>query len=340
VNISPHITPTPLATSVNPPTDLLRHENTQRPIITAPSQTNGSPAEKGAADKHKAFNQLNETFNFIDLQKSAEENANKINTNSESGTQDQGNQDQDNPKNNQENSQGTQENPQSSSEPTPENSSAENSQLTSQEDSKQEKLETAQQQKEIQQLEKRDQEVRTHELAHARVGGDVTGSPVYEFEMGPNGKKYAVAGEVSVDLSTVAGDPQATITKMEKVHAAALAPVEPSAQDMKVASQATKLIAQAKSELSELVVEQNKTPDKALAENENNSLSANEQSSAVQSDLFDQKMQQTLNAQEAITTPTVISTDVQERSQRIEGYYSGITQAYEKPTTYQFELTA
>jgi len=335
MNISPHITPTPLATSVNPPTDLLRHENTQRPVITAPTQTNGSPPEKGTADKHKAFNQSNESFNFIDLQKSAEENANKINANSEQGNQEQ---------TNQENSQGAQENAQSSSEPkpesTPESNSAENTQPRSQEDSKQEKLETAQQQKEIQQLEQRDQEVRTHELAHARVGGDVTGAPVYEFEMGPNGKKYAVEGEVSVDLSTIAGDPQATITKMEKVHAAALAPVEPSAQDMKVASQATESIAQAKSELSALALEQKEDPDKALVDNDNNSLSVNEQSSAVQSDLFDQQMQQTINAQEAITTPTVISTDVQERSQRIEGYYSGITQAYEKPTSYQFQLTA
>jgi len=97
---------------------------------------------------------------------------------------------------------------------------------------------TEAEQEEVRDLQKRDAEVRRHEQAHANTGRPYTGSPQYEFEQGPDGKRYAVAGHVSIDVSPVHGDPKATIRKMEKVHRAALAPAEPSAQDRAVASQA------------------------------------------------------------------------------------------------------
>jgi hypothetical protein len=104
-------------------------------------------------------------------------------------------------------------------------------------------------QQEVQELKRRDQEVRTHEAAHAAVGGQYAGAPSLEYETGPDGKRYAVSGEVSIDLSKVKGDPQETIDKMEQVQAAALAPAQPSAQDRRVAARAAQIAAQARMEL-------------------------------------------------------------------------------------------
>ena len=105
-------------------------------------------------------------------------------------------------------------------------------------------------QEQVRKLPARDQEVRAHEQAHAAVGGQYAGSPSYEYQRGPDGRNYAVGGEVQIDVSKVAGDPEATINKMAQVRAAALAPAEPSSQDRRVAAEASKTAADARSELA------------------------------------------------------------------------------------------
>ncbi len=102
----------------------------------------------------------------------------------------------------------------------------------------------------VEDLAVRDREVRQHEQAHAAVGGQYTGAPSYELKRGPDGRMYAVNGEVSVDTSAIANDPEATIEKMQIVIAAALAPAEPSTQDYKVAATARALLAEAQAELA------------------------------------------------------------------------------------------
>jgi len=325
MNITPHVNPLPVATAVNPPTDSLRRDNVQQPVITAPTHTNGSPAEKGLADRDRASANSSEQFNFTELQKSAEKNANQVSDNT-----------------------GQSHSEQSNKEDTPEDAEHQHAQKSEQERAHEDEVSDIERQIEakeakiILELKQRDQEVRTHELAHAAVGGVHTGSPTYEYEMGPDGKKYAVAGEVSVDLSPIEGDPRATIAKMEKVHAAALAPAQPSAQDHKVAAQATDLIAQARSDL--LALESSEEGDSTNPSNRASpyigSHAAFHQSedSVAQSEAFDQHMNQTLKSQEEIA-PTMPN-EIKERSQRIEGFYSTITQAYEKAPTHQFELTA
>lgn len=104
---------------------------------------------------------------------------------------------------------------------------------------------------ELAELVSRDREVRAHEQAHSAVGGSYAGAPTYTFKSGPDGKRYAVGGEVSIDTSPVPNDPQATLRKMEIVIRAALAPAEPSAQDRSVAAQATAQAAQARAELAQ-----------------------------------------------------------------------------------------
>ena len=101
----------------------------------------------------------------------------------------------------------------------------------------------------ISQLRARDREVRVHEAAHAAVGGQYAGSPSLQFTRGPDGVNYATSGEVSISTGKVSGDPQATIEKARVVRAAALAPASPSAQDRRVASQASQLESDARVEL-------------------------------------------------------------------------------------------
>ncbi len=104
--------------------------------------------------------------------------------------------------------------------------------------------------REIAKLETRDREVRTHEAAHAAVGGQYAGAPTLTYTNGPDGRSYATGGEVSISVSAVSGDPLATLQKAEIVRAAALAPTQPSAQDMRVASRAAAMAAQAHADLA------------------------------------------------------------------------------------------
>ena len=104
-------------------------------------------------------------------------------------------------------------------------------------------------QAQVDQLRDRDREVRAHEQAHATVGGQYAGAPSYTYQTGPDNQRYAVGGEVAIDVSPVEGDPEATIDKMSIVIAAALAPAEPSPQDRKVAALAQSQLAQAMAEL-------------------------------------------------------------------------------------------
>ncbi len=102
----------------------------------------------------------------------------------------------------------------------------------------------------VKELKRRDAEVKAHEMAHLGAGGQyVRGGASFEYQTGPDGRRYAVGGEVSIDTSPVAGDPKATIRKMQTVRRAALAPAQPSGQDRSVAAAASQAEAQARQEL-------------------------------------------------------------------------------------------
>jgi len=104
--------------------------------------------------------------------------------------------------------------------------------------------------KQLTELKARDREVRAHEAAHQAAGGQYAGAMSFVYQRGPDGAQYAVGGEVSIDVSPVQGDPQATIEKMRVVRAAAMAPAQPSSQDRAVAAQAMQTMLQAQSELA------------------------------------------------------------------------------------------
>ncbi|MDH3647653.1 MAG: putative metalloprotease CJM1_0395 family protein [Gammaproteobacteria bacterium] len=117
---------------------------------------------------------------------------------------------------------------------------------------------TPQEHAELRDLRARDREVRAHELAHlAAAGAHARGGANFTYKPGPDGRRYAVAGEVSIDTSEVAGDPAATLTKAKQIRRAALAPAEPSAQDRRIATQASAMATKASSELAQ----QRRTPE-------------------------------------------------------------------------------
>lgn len=86
-------------------------------------------------------------------------------------------------------------------------------------------------------LAKRDAEVRRHEQAHAAAGGIFAGTPHYRYTRGPDGRMYATSGSTPIDTAPEE-DPDATIRKMDTVIRAALAPADPSPEDLQVAAKA------------------------------------------------------------------------------------------------------
>ena len=111
---------------------------------------------------------------------------------------------------------------------------------------------TPREEQQVQKMKARDREVRAHEQAHkAAAGGLARGGATFEYQTGPDGKQYAVSGEVKIDTSPVLGNPEATARKARQIQQAATAPAEPSAQDMQVAAQAFAMEQQANTEKRE-----------------------------------------------------------------------------------------
>lgn len=114
---------------------------------------------------------------------------------------------------------------------------------------------TEEQLRQIAELKSRDVEVRAHEQAHKAVAGAHGGAISLTYETGPDGRRYAVAGEVPVDLSPVSGDPAATVRKMQTIRQAALAPADPSGADRAAAARASQLAQKAQAELAEVTAQ-------------------------------------------------------------------------------------
>ncbi|EWH11562.1 hypothetical protein DS2_03600 [Catenovulum agarivorans DS-2] len=216
--------------TANPQTEAARKEALSREAITQATENEQSAKESGVgSERERAQARANQpvTYEFI---KQERHNTEQSIEQRHAKEQSEENLADDNPEQqtNEQNQQQDQRNGQ-----------ADNQQLS---DSEQQKVE---------ELQQRDREVKTHEQAHANIGGQYAGSPSYDYERGPDGKNYAVGGEVKIDVAKVQNDPQATIRKMEQVQRAALAPAEPSAADRRVANEAAQKAQQARSELQQ-----------------------------------------------------------------------------------------
>lgn len=144
------------------------------------------------------------------------------------------------------------------------------------EDKEAEKLQRQENDNILRQLRARDREVRAHEAAHTAAGGSlVRGGPSYTFQTGPDGRSYAIGGEVQLDVSAVPNNPQATLAKASQIRAAALAPANPSAQDVRVAANANQLASRARIDLAvqrreEVKLEENQQQVDNLQNDSNN----------------------------------------------------------------------
>ena len=101
---------------------------------------------------------------------------------------------------------------------------------------------------EVESLKQADRQTREHEQAHQRVGRELIMGPAsYTYRAGPDGKRYAVGGEVSIDTSP-ARTPEETVVKAERIHDTAMAPKDPSPQDRNVAALAQAMALEARIE--------------------------------------------------------------------------------------------
>jgi hypothetical protein len=109
---------------------------------------------------------------------------------------------------------------------------------------------TPEEQAVVRELKARDAQVRAHEQAHvnAAAGLSVSG-PTYSFQRGPDGRNYAVGGEVRIDTSEE-DTPRETADKAQRIQAAALAPADPSPQDRAVAAAAAQMEQRALQQIS------------------------------------------------------------------------------------------
>ncbi|MFT5161899.1 MAG: hypothetical protein ACI9FJ_000467 [Alteromonadaceae bacterium] len=213
--VTPYPTNIPI-NNVNITTESARRDNQLREVIAKPTASGAGAAERGVASEH-------------DKARPGQQNANNFETNLKNAEDQQ---------KIEERGQGRQGSDQDKEQQSKE-------QQAQKQVADAEKQVAQQDQVKIRELKTRDTEVRAHEAAHAAVGGQFAGSPTYSFKRGPDGTNYAVGGEVSISTSA-AGDPQATIAKMQQVRSAALAPAQPSGQDRKVAASATAQLTEAK----------------------------------------------------------------------------------------------
>lgn len=220
----------------NAAADQLRRENQRREVIEPVGQMERSAAEKGVISEDKSRNGPQSTsVQWSDESKNRQtELKQAVEGRQQSGEQSSNNS----------NADGGGADNQAKEQNQPE-----------QQSNQQQAAQQAEQQK-LAELKKRDAEVRAHEQAHAAVGGSLAGAPSYQYERGPDGQQYAVGGEVPIDVSPVAGDPRATIDKMQQVRAAALAPAEPSGADRRIAAEAQQTLSQAQAELVQQMSQQ------------------------------------------------------------------------------------
>lgn len=178
-------------------------------------------------------------------------------------------------------------------------------------------------QTELRELKQRDKQVKAHEQAHIAAGGSfVQGGASFSYRLGPDGNRYAVGGEVSIDTSSVAQDPEATLRKAETIRKAALAPAQPSAQDRAVAAEAARMAAEAQQDILEAELKAQKASQAVSHPKEAALSSSGENGAMVELKGQAEAMQQSrsMNASAAATyrSHTLSSTPTPAQPQRID----------------------
>ena len=98
---------------------------------------------------------------------------------------------------------------------------------------------------EVVRLQRTEQNIRSHEQAHISAGGAFAGGASYIYTNGPDGRMYVSGGEVPIQAPE-GKTPEETVNNMEIVRRAALAPPDPSGQDLSVAAAAMQIESRAR----------------------------------------------------------------------------------------------
>jgi hypothetical protein len=165
----------------------------------------------------------------------------------------------------------------------------------------------------IRELASRDREVKAHEQAHQTVGGEHAGAMEFSYTRGPDGKRYATAGEVGIDVGRVPNDPEATLRKAEQVRRAALAPAEPSTQDRQVAALATQISIEAQNEIRQMErqmsekTEEERSEQRDIRSEDSSKVEANSESDDKRSEEASESNKERLNEIFSKTADTVES---------------------------------
>ena len=113
-------------------------------------------------------------------------------------------------------------------------------------------------QKEVEKIRRIDREVKRRELAHRAVAGNyVRGVVSFEYVTGPDGKKYAVEGHITIDAGPILNNPEASIRKAQAIKRAKL--------DRSVSAEVAKMEREARMDLK---TEQRKESDDATKSND------------------------------------------------------------------------
>ena len=112
---------------------------------------------------------------------------------------------------------------------------------------------TPEEERQLEELRRTDQEVRAHEQAHVAAGGN---NPRYDYQVGPDGQQYAVGGTTDIQVQAQGDDPDSKLAQAQKLRNAALAPADPSGQDLSVAGKANKIEAEARMEKAQQQLEE------------------------------------------------------------------------------------
>lgn len=162
----------------------------------------------------------------------------------------------------------------------------------------------------VSELQAADTNVRAHEAAHMAAGGGLTSPASYTYERGPDNKMYAVAGEVGISTSE-GNTPQESLNKAQTIRRAALAPADPSPQDLKVAAQAASMEMSARAQIMQEKMAQN-------SQNPNNSNETSAGNSTVNSNT-NSAGNSNVNSTENSRIPSI------NHSSSTGGYYAAIS---------------
>lgn len=125
-----------------------------------------------------------------------------------------------------------------------------NDEVKSSIDKKEQDLKSPQVQAEVKNLQLTEKEVIAHEQAHKSVGRDLVGPASYTYTDSPDNRRYIDGGEVPIN-SKEGSTLEETLNILERVKVAALAPADPSPQDLRVATSATAQIQQKRGEITQ-----------------------------------------------------------------------------------------